>query len=137
MLFTDIVGSTSVANKLGDQVKTMGDGFLATFLGPTKAIQCACAIHHRASAMGLDIRAVLHTGECEKRGHDLSGIAVHLASRILDHAAPGEVVVSRTVKDLVVGSGVAFGSRGETKLRRRSRELATLYGQRDALSSMK
>ena len=161
VLFTDIVGSTSVANKLGDQswkellqrhddavrmelrrfdgteVKTTGDGFLASFLGPTKAIQCACAIHHRASAMGLDIRAALHTGECEKRGHDLSGIAVHLASRILDHAAPGEVVVSRTVKDLVVGSGVAFDAHGETKLRDVAGSWQLYTASCDALSSMK
>lgn len=141
VLFTDIVGSTSVAAKLGDQrwkellqrhddavrmelrrfdgteVNTTGDGFLAAFQGPTKAIQCAVAIRDRAAAMGLDIRAALHTGECQRCGNNLSGIAVHLASRLLDHAATGDVMVSRTVKDLVVGSGVAFEERGEANLR--------------------
>ncbi|THK36478.1 adenylate/guanylate cyclase domain-containing protein [Ensifer sp. MPMI2T] len=141
VLFTDIVGSTSLAAELGDnrwksllrrhddavreelarfggsEIKTMGDGFLATFQGPSRAILCACAIRDRAAALGLAIRAALHSGECEKSGNDLSGIAVHLASRLLDHAGPGEVVVSGTVKDLVVGSGVAFEARGETELR--------------------
>jgi class 3 adenylate cyclase len=141
VLFTDIVGSTSVAAKMGDgrwkellqrhddavraelhrfggaEVKTTGDGFLASFPGPTRAIQCASAIRDRAAALGLRLRAALHTGECEKRGKDLSGMAVHLAARLLDHAAAGDVVVSRTVKDLVVGSGVGFEERGEVTLR--------------------
>ncbi len=141
VLFTDIVGSTSIAAELGDrrwqallhrhdeavraelsrydgtEVKTMGDGFLATFPGPSKAIGCACAIRDRAARLGLGVRAALHTGECERRGNDLSGIAVHLASRLLDHAGAGDVLASGTVKDLVVGSGVAFEARGETNLR--------------------
>lgn len=141
VLFTDIVGSTSRAAAMGDgawkellqrhddavraelrrfdgtEVKATGDGFLAAFSGPTRAIQCASAIRDRAKGLGLDIRAALHTGECERRGTDLSGIAVHLASRLLGHAAAGEVIVSRTVKDLVVGSGVAFEERGEATLR--------------------
>ncbi|QRM56058.1 adenylate/guanylate cyclase domain-containing protein [Sinorhizobium sp. BG8] len=141
VLFTDIVGSTAVAANLGDEawrallkrhddavreelqrhggtaVKSLGDGFLATFQGPTKAIQCAGAIRDRAAALGLDIRAALHTGECERHGGDLSGIAVHLASRLLPHAGAGEIILSRTVKDLVVGSGVTFETRGEVALR--------------------
>jgi class 3 adenylate cyclase len=141
ILFTDIVGSTSIATEVGDQrwkellqrhddavrqelrrhegeeIKTTGDGFLAAFDGPTRAIQCAIAIQDRMAGVGLKIRASVHTGECERRGKDLSGIAVHLASRLLDHTQPGDVVVSQTVKDLVVGSGIAFERRGEAKLR--------------------
>lgn len=141
VLFTDIVGSTALASELGDrrwkellqrhddevrlelrryegtEVKTTGDGFLAAFDGPTKAIQCAAAIRERMAGLDLEIRAGVHTGECEKRGADLSGIAVHLASRLLDQAQPGEVLASRTVKDLVVGSGVAFEERGEVALK--------------------
>ena len=141
VLFTDIVGSTSMASDLGDQrwatllqrhddevrkalrrhdgreVKTTGDGFLAAFEGPSRAIACAAAIQSQMIEIGLSIRAGVHTGECELRGEDLSGIAVHLASRLLDRAEPGEVLVSRTVKDLVVGSGVAFEDRGEAALK--------------------
>lgn len=141
VMFTDIVGSTSVAAELGDrgwqelvhrhdeavraelgrfggsEIKTMGDGFLAIFHGPSKAIHCACAIRRRAADIGLSVRAALHTGECAKRRNDISGIAVHLASRLLDHAGAGDVIVSSTVKDLVVGSGVTFKARGEAILR--------------------
>lgn len=141
VLFTDIVGSTSLAAELGDhswkgllqrhddgvraalrryggiEVKATGDGFLAAFQGPTKAIQCANAIRDQMTGIGLKIRAGLHTGECERRGSDLSGIAIHLASRILGHAQAGDVIVSRTVKDLVVGSGMTFEDRGEATLR--------------------
>jgi pimeloyl-ACP methyl ester carboxylesterase len=141
VLFTDIVGSTSMAAELGDrrwrdllrlhddlvrtelrrfsgaEVNTTGDGFLAAFQGPTTAIQCAGAIRSRAGKIGLNIRAALHTGECERRGDDLSGIAVHLASRLLGFAGAMEIIVSRTVKDLVVGSGITFEERGEPKLR--------------------
>jgi class 3 adenylate cyclase len=141
VLFTDIVGSTSIAADIGDhrwkdllqrhddevrkelrrhkgiEVKTTGDGFLAAFDGPTKAIHCATAIRERVAEIGLKVRAGLHTGECEKRGEDLSGIAVHLASRLLDHAQPGEILVSRTVKDLIVGSGIALEERGQATLR--------------------
>jgi class 3 adenylate cyclase/alpha-beta hydrolase superfamily lysophospholipase len=136
ILFTDIVGSTEQAAKLGDRhwrelldrhdevlrdavgrfqgrlVKTTGDGGLATFDGPTRAIEAARAIAHRTRALHLDIRAGLHTGECELRGEDVGGIAVHIASRIAGLAAGGELLVSRTVKDLVVGSGIAFVDRG-------------------------
>jgi pimeloyl-ACP methyl ester carboxylesterase len=141
VLFTDIVGSTHMAAELGDrrwrallelhddtvrkelrrfagtEVNTTGDGFVAAFLGPTKAIQCASAIRDGAGEIGLSVRAALHTGECERRGSDLSGIAVHLAARLLNFAEAGDIIVSRTVKDLVVGSGVAFEERGEPKLR--------------------
>ncbi len=141
VLFTDIVGSTSLAAELGDgqwrdlllrhndvvrmelrrfegaEVNTTGDGFLAAFQAPTKAIRCAGAIRDHAREIGLDIRAALHTGECERRGNDLSGIAVHLASRLLAHAGTGDVIVSRTVKDLVVGSGIVFEERAELQLR--------------------
>ena len=141
ILFTDIVGSTAVAAEMGDrrwkellqrhddgirtalrryggtEVKTTGDGFLAAFHGPTRAIQCASAIREHMTGIGLRIRAALHTGECERRGKDLSGLAIHLASRLLDHAQAGDVIVSQTVKDLVVGSGIAFEERGETVLR--------------------
>jgi class 3 adenylate cyclase len=141
VLFTDIVGSTSIASEIGDhrwkellqrhddevrkelrrhkgiEVKTTGDGFLAAFDGPTKAIHCATAIRERVAEIGLKVRAGLHTGECEKRDEDLSGIAVHLASRLLDHAQPGEILVSRTVKDLIVGSGIALEERGQATLR--------------------
>ena len=101
----------------GTEVKTTGDGFLAAFEGPTRAIQCAIEIQDRMAELDLKIRSGVHTGECERRGEDLSGIAVHLASRLLDHAQPGDVVVSRTVKDLVVGSGITFEERGEATLR--------------------
>jgi len=141
VLFTDIVGSTSIAVEIGDhrwkellqrhddavraelcrfkgsEVKNTGDGFLAAFQVPTKAIQSGIAISQRAASLGLRLRVAVHTGECERRGEDLSGIAIHLASRLLDHARAGEVVVSRTVKDLVVGSGIAFEERGEATLR--------------------
>lgn len=136
ILFTDIVGSTEQAAKLGDRhwrelldrhdevlrdavgrfqgrlVKTTGDGGLATFDGPTRAIEAARAIAHGTRALRLEIRAGLHTGECEVRGEDVGGIAVHIASRIAGLAAGGELLVSRTVKDLVVGSGIAFEDRG-------------------------
>jgi len=141
VLFTDIVGSTSVAASMGDQkwrdllqrhddeirielrrsegteIKTTGDGFLAAFQRPTRAIHCATAICDRMAKLGLRVRAAIHIGECEKRGDDLSGIAIHLASRLLEYARAGEIIASRTVKDLVVGSGFAFEERGETKLR--------------------
>lgn len=141
VLFTDIVGSTSIAVEIGDrrwrellqrhddavraelrrfkgsEVKNTGDGFLAAFQGPTKAIQGAIAIGQRTASLGLRLRIAVHTGECEWRDKDISGIAVHLAFRLLDHARAGEVVVSRTVRDLVVGSEIAFEERGEATLR--------------------
>jgi len=141
VLFTDIVGSTRLASKLGDrkwrelldrhdaaaraqlrrhsgrEVKTVGDGFLATFEGPENAVRCAKAIGDELSDMGLEIRAGLHTGQCEVRGTDLGGIAVHIAARIADLAEGGEVLVSQTVKELVTGSKLPFVTRGTHSLR--------------------
>ncbi len=136
ILFTDIVGSTERAVQLGDQrwrdlldrhdeavrgavarfrgrlIQITGDGVLASFDGPARAIEAARAIASEAGRLDLEIRAGLHTGECELRGEGIGGIAVHIASRISDLAAGGEVLVSRTVRDLVVGSGIAFEDRG-------------------------
>jgi pimeloyl-ACP methyl ester carboxylesterase len=136
VLFTDIVDSTRTAAEIGDQrwremleghqrtvrdtlskfdgreVKSTGDGFLATFDGPGRAIQCAEAILGASGAEGVVVRAGLHTGECEFIGEDIGGIAVHIAARVSAQAGPGEVLVSRTVKDLVVGSGIEFSDRG-------------------------
>jgi class 3 adenylate cyclase/pimeloyl-ACP methyl ester carboxylesterase len=141
VLFTDIVDSTGRAAALGDhrwhavldshdravrdqlrrfdgrEIKHTGDGFLASFDGPARAIRCARTIVEAVHGLGLDLRAGLHTGECEVRGDDLSGLAVHIAARVGASAAAGEVVVSGTVKDLVVGSGIAFDDRGETALK--------------------
>jgi pimeloyl-ACP methyl ester carboxylesterase len=141
VLFTDIVDSTAWAGRLGDaawrarleehqrmvrreldlhrghEVKTTGDGFLATFDGPARAIRCARGIRDAAGTLGLAVRAGVHSGECEMMGKDVGGIAVHIAARVLDEAAPGEVMVSRTVKDLVAGSGLAFEDRGERELK--------------------
>jgi pimeloyl-ACP methyl ester carboxylesterase len=136
VLFTDIVRSTERAATLGDrawralldahhgivrrelerhrgrEVKTMGDGFLATFDGPARAIRCACAIRDGVRSLGIEIRAGLHTGECELMTNDVGGIAVHIGARIVATAAPSEVRVSSTVKDLVAGSGLRFVDRG-------------------------
>ena len=136
VLFTDIVGSTERAAKLGDhqwrdllehhhsivrselnrfrgrEVDTAGDGFFATFDGPARAIRCACAIQEAVAKIGLTIRAGLHTGECEVMGNKVSGIAVHIGARVMKKARPGEVLVSGTVKDLVAGSGLRFNDRG-------------------------
>jgi class 3 adenylate cyclase len=141
VLFTDIVGSTQTAAKLGDhrwrelleehrravreslerfrghEVKTIGDGFLATFDGPARGVHCARSIIESSAPLGLEIRAGLHTGECEVMGDDIGGMAVHIASRVSGLAGPGEVLVSRTVKDLVVGSGIDFSDRGEHTLK--------------------
>jgi class 3 adenylate cyclase len=136
VVFTDMVGSTEHAVELGDtrwryllesyhahvrrqlqrfrgrEVKTMGDGFLATFDGPARAIQCAQAIVDESPGLGLATRAGLHTGECELMNDDVGGIAVHIAARVATLAASGEVLVSSTVKDLVAGSGLVFADRG-------------------------
>jgi len=96
----------------GCEVKTTGDGFLATFDGPGRAIQCAQAIAIAAQSLGIEVRAGLHTGECELFGQDIGGIAVHVAARVAAKAGPGEVLVSRMVKDLVSGSGIRFKDRG-------------------------
>jgi pimeloyl-ACP methyl ester carboxylesterase len=141
VLFTDIVGSTERAAELGDrrwvnlldehhgvvrgaldrfrgrEVDTAGDGFLATFDGPARAIRCAGAIVQGVRGLGLEVRAGLHTGECELAGDDVRGIAVHIGARVAALAGPGEVLVSSTVKDLVVGSGIEFEDRGEHALK--------------------
>jgi class 3 adenylate cyclase len=141
VLFTDIVGSTALAASVGDQrwhsmldahdkmvreqlkrfrgkeINTTGDGFVASFDGPARAIRCAYAITETAGKLGMRLRAGLHTGECEVRGDDLGGLAVHIAARVGAMAAPGEVLVSGTVKDLVVGSGIEFSDRGEQELK--------------------
>jgi class 3 adenylate cyclase len=139
VMFTDIVGSTERAAEIGDhrwkqlleahqarvrgqlaryrgrEIDTAGDGFLATFDGPARAVRCAMAIAKRH--LGLEIRAGLHTGEVEMVGEKVGGIAVHVGARVADLAQPGEVLVSSTVKDLVAGSGLAFEDAGEHELR--------------------
>jgi class 3 adenylate cyclase len=141
VLFTDIVGSTERLSKLGDarwrsqledhnqlvrtelrrwrgrEVKTVGDGFLATFDGPARAVSCAGEIVEAVKSLGMEVRAGLHTGECELRPDDVSGIAVHIAARVMDAAGPSEVLASSTVKDLVIGSGLRFADRGAHALR--------------------
>jgi class 3 adenylate cyclase len=101
----------------GREVNTLGDGFIATFDGPGRAIQCACAIRDAVQALGIEVRTGLHTGEVEVRGDDVAGIAVHLAQRVSGLAPAGEVRVSRTVTDLVAGSGIDFEDRGEHELK--------------------
>ena len=141
VLFTDLVGSTERASKLGDAawsevlarhhaqtrsavgqhggetVKTLGDGVLATFSGPAQAVRCAEGIIASADAQGLEVRSGIHTGEVEVGPDDISGLAVHLAARIMGQAGPGEIVISRTVRDLVVGSELRFADRGEHELK--------------------
>jgi class 3 adenylate cyclase len=101
----------------GNEVDTAGDGFLATFDGPARAIRCACAIRDSVRGLGLEIRAGLHTGECEVHGETVAGIAVHIGARVASLAGPGEVLVSSTVRDLVAGSGIEFDGRGEYELK--------------------
>jgi class 3 adenylate cyclase len=98
------------------RVTKSGDGFLATFDGPARAIRCACAIRHGARALGLEIRTGLHTGEVELADGAIRGIAVHTGARVAAEAAPGMVLVSSTVRDLVAGSGIAFEDRGARTL---------------------
>jgi len=141
VLFTDIVGSTKRAAELGDQrwrdvldahdrlaerqlaryrgtlVKATGDGLFATFDGPARAIRCALGLGDGLRGMGLVIRSGLHCGEIERRGPDVSGLAVHIAARVQAVARPGEVLVTRTVKDLVAGAQVAFDDRGLHRLK--------------------
>jgi len=141
VLFTDIVGSTERASALGDQawrrliadhrltvrrhlarfggneIDTAGDGFFATFDGPARGIACAAAIASASAEQGLEVRLGLHTGECERDGTKVAGIAVHIGARVASLARPGEVLVSRTVKDLVAGSGIEFEDRGEHELK--------------------
>jgi pimeloyl-ACP methyl ester carboxylesterase len=141
VLFTDIVGATETAASLGDrrwhdlldghhalirselvhfrgrEIDNAGDGFLATFDGPARAVRCACAISGGVRALGLEIRAGLHTGECELMGDKLGGIAVHTGARVAARANGGEVLVTSTVKDLVAGSGLSFENRGVQNLK--------------------
>jgi len=141
VLFTDIVASTEHAAATGDErwravlhrfgevtteltqrfggtvVKSTGDGYLATFDGPTQAIRCAEALRAEAQTLGIQIRAGIHTGECELMDGDIGGLAVHIAARIMGQAGAGEILVSRTVRDLVVGSGTGFEDRGTVELR--------------------
>jgi len=141
VLFTDIVGSTKLAAEMGDQkwgdlleghhkkirheleifygheVKTTGDGFHATFDGPARAIQCAGAILDSTRQLGIDLRIGIHTGECEIRGESLEGLAIHMAARVSSMAAGGDILVSRTVKDLVAGSGIEFEDFGTHELK--------------------
>jgi class 3 adenylate cyclase len=136
IVLTDICGSTEQAARVGDRawselldryedmvrrqvvrlngtpIKFTGDGTLATFDGPARAVRYASAVIEQARRLDLRVRAGVHTGECELRGDDLGGIAVHIASRIADLASPEEVLVSSTVKDLVTGSGLQFDDRG-------------------------
>jgi pimeloyl-ACP methyl ester carboxylesterase/class 3 adenylate cyclase len=141
VLFTDIARSTEQLAAVGDrewraildahdrivrdqlrrfrgrEINTTGDGFVASFDGPARAIRCGEAIVQATVKLGIDLRVGLHTGECEVRGDDLGGLAVHIAARVGALAAPGEVLVSGTVKDLVVGSGIEFEDRGERQLK--------------------
>jgi pimeloyl-ACP methyl ester carboxylesterase len=141
VMFTDIVGSTERAVQLGDrawrelldahhgvvrahlgrfrgrEIDTAGDGFFAAFDGPARAVRCARAVVDAVAELGLEVRAGVHTGECEVAGEALRGIAVHVGARVAARAAPGEVMVSNTVKDLVAGSGLAFDDRGEAELK--------------------
>jgi class 3 adenylate cyclase len=141
VLFTDIVGSTARAAQLGDrawrelleqhhrlirrelvrfhgaELDVAGDGFFARFDGPARAIRCACAITQGVRELGLELRAGLHTGECELLDGKVGGIAVHIGARVAKAARPGEVLVSSTVKDLVAGSGLRFSDRGTAALK--------------------
>lgn len=141
ILFTDIVGSTEKASALGDRrwrelldshdetvskrldrwqgrlVKATGDGLLATFNGPARAIRCASEICSSLSSLGLEVRCGLHTGEVEVRGDDVGGIAVHIGARVMERARPGEILVSSSIPPLIAGSGVQFEERGSHKLK--------------------
>ena len=141
LLFIDIVASTERAAELKDyawrdllqrfrlivrheltrfrgrELDTAGDGFLATVDGPARAMRCARAVVGAVTDLGTEVRAGLHTGESEVLGEGLAGIAVHIAARVMAEAAPGEVLVSRTVKDLVAGAGLSFADRGTRTLK--------------------
>jgi class 3 adenylate cyclase len=141
VLFTDIVDSTRRAAEIGDrnwhalldahdavvraqlnrfrgrEVNTSGDGFLAMFDGPQRAIRCATAIREAVQALGIEVRAGLHTGECEVRGDDIGGIGVHIGARVSALAGPNDVLVSSTLRDLVIGSGLEFEDRGTHELK--------------------
>ena len=98
-------------------MNTSGDGFLAMFDGPQRAIRCAMAIRDAVQALGIEVRAGLHTGECEVRGDDIGGIAVHIGARVSALAGPNDVLVSSTLRDLVIGSGLEFDERGAHQLK--------------------
>jgi class 3 adenylate cyclase len=141
VLFADIVGSTERASALGDhswrellmafharvrdvlrqfrgrEIDTAGDGFFAAFDGPARAVRCAGAIRDAVRALGLELRCGVHTGECQISGNGLAGIAVHIGARVAGLAAPGEVLVSQTVRDLVAGSGLGFNEHGTHALK--------------------
>ena len=141
VLFTDIVDSTRRAAQMGDrdwhalldahdavvrsqlarfrgrEVNTSGDGFLAMFDGPQRGIRCAMAIRDAVQALGIEVRAGLHTGECEVRGDDIGGIAVHIGARVSALSGPNDVLVSSTLRDLVIGSGLEFEDRGAHQLK--------------------
>ncbi len=141
LMFTDIVDSTKIASELGDQkwsdlleshysairhelsvyrgreIDTAGDGFFAAFDGPARALHCARTIRDSIKELGLSLRIGMHTGECEVRGDDMVGIAVHIAARISSLAEPDKILVSRTVKDLVAGSGIEFEDFGTHRLK--------------------
>jgi class 3 adenylate cyclase len=101
----------------GNEIQTTGDGFLATFDGPARAVRCGVEIARDVQALGLEIRVGLHTGEVELLDGGVGGIAIHLAQRVMTTALPGQVIVSSTVKDLVVGSGIEFANRGSHALK--------------------
>ena len=107
----------SSARFRGREVNTSGDGFLAMFDGPQRAIRCAMAIRDAVQALGIEVRAGLHTGECEVRGDDIGGIAVHIGARVSALAGPNDVLVSSTLRDLVIGSGLEFEDRGAHELK--------------------
>ena len=113
----DTIVETHLARFRGRLVKSTGDGVLATFDGPARAVYCAAAVRDALAAGGVSLRAGVHTGEVEIRGDDIGGIAVHIASRITSQSAPGQILVSSTVKDLVFGSDLIFENRGEHELR--------------------
>ena len=141
MLFTDVVNSTPQAERMGDrrwrqllathdalvhaeidrfegrEIRSTGDGVLATFEGPARGIRCAAAIRDAVRALNLEIRVGLHTGEIELRGDDIAGIAVHIGQRVASRAEPGEVLISRTVADLIAGSDIELLDRGEHELK--------------------
>jgi class 3 adenylate cyclase len=141
VLFTDVVGSTEQVAHLGDRrwrellathddlvrgelerfrgqaVKSTGDGVLATFDGPGRAIRCACAIRDAVRSLGIEVRVGLHTGEIELTGDDIAGVAVHIGARVSALAGASEVLVSSTVRDLVAGSGIEFEDRGDHQLK--------------------
>jgi class 3 adenylate cyclase len=141
VLYTDLVGSTQKAVELGDrgwrelleqhhartrtqlarfrgvELDTAGDGFFARFDGPARAIRCACAVRDAVTELGLELRAGLHTGECEVMDGKVAGVAVSIGARVAARAGAGEVLVSQTVKDLVAGSGIEFEDRGGAELK--------------------